>query len=636
MSKFSILLLFMFIFVARAFRNPKMALSPNDPTSFSRPDLVAVTNVHFQLFVNFEKKILQGHVILDAERKKPTNSLILDVQNLTLKSITNCKDDSKLEYTVEETVSFGSKLRIKLPNVPESEDGKTRYQIKIQYETSPKAPALQWLDPEQTSGGKYPYLFSQCVAIHARSMLPCQDTPGLTSTYSAEITAPKWARVLMSALHNGTKDVDPFSKLSTFYQPVPIPSYLIAIAVGSLVSKRIGPRSSVWAEKELIDQSASEFSETETMLRTAEEICGPYVWGVYDILVLPPSFAFGGMENPGLTFASPSLLAGDHFLTSVIAHEISHSWSGNLVAIANFEHFWLKEGLTVFLQFKIIGRMFGEKVRHFYALMGLSELKDALKSLSPEFTKLIVNLDGIDSDYAISNVPYMKGHTFHFYLEKLLGGPKEFEPFLKSYFETFKYKSIVTTDWKDYLYKYFSNKTQLLDSVDWDAWLNKLGMPPVIPNYNTDLLNACINLAKRWLSWDENTASNFEKSDIANLTAQQKLQFLSELFADEAVLSVRKMEKMQEVYDVDSVQNAKIRFMWIRLALKSRWEPKVEEALDFVTKHGGMSLIRPIYRDLYDWQEMRQRAIENYMKTKDKMMFVTAQMIKKDLHLDYN
>ncbi|XP_051156422.1 leukotriene A-4 hydrolase isoform X3 [Leptopilina boulardi] len=614
-----------------------MALSPTDPNSFSRPDLVGVTHHHLKLTVNFEKNTLKGHVILDAERKNKTaDSLILDVRNITLLSITNEKDNSKLDYSVGETVSFGSKLNIKLPTESECEDGKTRYKIKIEYETSSKATALQWLDPKQTSGKKYPYLFSQCQAIHARSMIPCQDTPSIKSTYSAEITTPNWATTLMSALHDGVENVGNDMKLSKFHQPVPIPSYLIAIAVGDLVSKKVGPRSSVWSERELIEQSAFEFSETDTMLRTAEEICGPYVWGVYDLLVLPPSFAFGGMENPCITFVTPTLLAGDRSLASVIAHEISHSWTGNLVTNANFEHFWLNEGFTMFIEYKIDGRMFGEKQRQFNALMGLSELRDAIKSLSktPELTKLVINLDGIDPDDAFSTVPYMKGHTFLYYLEELLGGPQDFEAFLRDYFKTFKYRSIVTSDWKNYLYKYFSNKTQILDSVDWDSWLNKPGMPPVIPNYNKDLLNACIELAEKWINWDEKTAVPFEKSDVNNLSASQREQFITVLFENNATLSIKKLEKMQEIYDFDSVQNCDIKFIWIRLALKSRWEPKVTEALDFVSKYGRMKYLRPIYRDLYEWKEMRQRAIDNYLKTKDQMMFVTAEMVKKDLHLD--
>lgn len=619
------------------FSSSRMALSPDDPSSFSRPDLVGVTHIHLKLGVNFDKNILEGHVILDAERKdKTADSLILDVKNITLLDITNEKDNSKLEYSVGETVSFGSKLNIKLPNESECDDGKTRYKIKIHYETSPKATALQWLNAQQTAGKKYPYLFSQNQAIHARSMVPCQDTPSVKSTYSAEITSPIWATTLMSALHDEVEIIGNETKLSKFHQPVPIPSYLIAIAVGDLVTKKIGPRSSVWSEKELIEASAFEFSETDTMLRTAEDICGPYVWGIYDLLILPPSFAYGGMENPCLTFVTPTLLAGDRSLATVIAHEISHSWTGNLVTNANFEHFWLNEGFTMFIEYKIDGRMFGEKQRQFNALMGLSELKDAIKSLEeiPDFTKLVVNLTGMDPDDAFSTVPYMKGHTFLYYLEELLGGPKEFEAFLKDYFETFKYKSIVTSDWKNHLYKYFSNKTQILDSVDWDSWLYKPGMPIVIPNYNKDLLNACIELADKWINWSESTAIPFAKTDLTNLSPSQREQFITVLYESNSTLSIKKLEKMQEVYDFDSVQNSQIKFMWIRLALKSRWEPKVAEALDFVTKVGRMKYLRPIYRDFYAWPEMRQKAIDNFLKTKDEMMFVTAEMLKKDLHLN--
>lgn len=182
--------------------------------------------------------------------------------------------------------------------------------------------------------------------------------------------------VLMSAIKDGIVDLDKSLKIHKFRQPVPIPSYLIAIAVGDLISKEIGPRTRVWTEKELLDEAAYEFAETETMLKTAEEICGPYVWGIYDLLILPPSFPFGGMENPCLTFVTPTLLAGDRSLANVVAHEISHSWTGNLVTNANFEHFWLNEGFTVFVERKICGRMHGDKVRHFAALMGIQCLKN--------------------------------------------------------------------------------------------------------------------------------------------------------------------------------------------------------------------------------------------------------------------
>ncbi|XP_011496958.1 PREDICTED: leukotriene A-4 hydrolase isoform X1 [Ceratosolen solmsi marchali] len=432
-----------------------MALSLTDPNSFSRPDLAVINHIHINAKINFKRKIFQGSVILDIEQKEQTDILILDVQDLVLLSIINVIDKSRLDYCVEKGVDYGSKLSIKLPTTPIIDCGKIKYKIKIDYRTSQESTALQWLSPEQTSGGKYPYVFSQNQAVHARSMLPCQDTPYVKFTYSAEIIAAAELNVLMSAIKDDIENINNATKVHKFHQPIPIPSYLIAIAVGAIVCKQIGPRTKVWTEQELLDKSAYEFEETEIMLKTAEEICGPYVWGPYDLLILPPSFPFGGMENPCLTFVTPTLLAGDQSLANVVAHEIAHSWTGNLVTNANFEHIWLNEGFTVFIERKIAGRMYGWKVRHFNALMGLQQLKNEINILgnTNPLTNLVINLTNIDPDNAIGSIPYEKGHTFLFYLEELLGGPEVFEPFLQNYLNTFKYKSLNTMQWKDYLYK---------------------------------------------------------------------------------------------------------------------------------------------------------------------------------------
>ncbi|XP_001607975.4 leukotriene A-4 hydrolase [Nasonia vitripennis] len=610
-----------------------MALSPTDPNSFSRPDLAVVTHTHLDVKVDFTKKIFDGSAVLDIEKKGETEFLLLDVRGLVLLSIINVIDGSRLDYCVEKGVDYGSKLSVQLPDTPIVDGDKIKYKIKIDYRTSQDSTALQWLSPEQTAGGKHPYLFSQCQAIHARSMLPCQDTPYVKSTYSAEIRAPAELNVLMSAIKDGIEEVDNSTKVHKFHQPVPIPSYLIAIAVGALVSKQIGPRTKVWTEQELLDKSAYEFEETETMLKTAEEICGPYVWGIYDLLILPPSFPFGGMENPCLTFVTPTLLAGDRSLANVVAHEIAHSWTGNLVTNENFEHFWLNEGFTVFVERKIGGRMYGDKVRHFSALMGLQSLKDTIKTLGDKnpLTNLVTNLIGVDPDDAFSTVPYEKGHTFLFYLEELLGGPKEFEPFLRSYLDTFKYKSLNTTQWKEYLYKYFANKTEILNTVNWDAWFNKPGEPPVIPKYDTTLANEYLALAAKWI--EDDAPTTFSKNDLNSWTSNQKEAFLSELVLNNKTLSIDQMKLMNELYGFDSVHNSEIRFQWLRLSLKSRWESKVDEALDFATSQGRLKFVRPIFRDVYAWEAMRQRAIDTYLKHKDKMMYVTREMVAKDLHL---
>ncbi|XP_014474504.1 PREDICTED: leukotriene A-4 hydrolase [Dinoponera quadriceps] len=615
-----------------------MALSPGDPSSFSRPELAVVTHTYLELDVNFERKVLTGKATLDVEIKGDTIELILDNRKLVILNITNAVDGSQLQYDIGEDVEFGSKLTIQLLLVTTTlavGNNNKKYKIEIKYETSPDATALQWLTAEQTAGGVHPYLFSQCQAIHARSMFPCQDTPFVKSTYSAKISVPRELTVVMSALLDKVSDLDNSKKLYEFHQPVQIPSYLVAIAIGALVSKQVGPRSKVWAEKELIDKSAYEFGETETMLQTAEQLCGPYVWGIYDILVLPPSFPFGGMENPCLTFVTPTVLAGDRSLANVIAHEISHSWTGNLVTNANFEHFWLNEGFTVFIERKINSKMFGEKMRHFEALHGIESLREEVKNLGKtnQLTNLLPNLVGVDPDDAFSIVPYEKGHTFLFYLEQLLGGPEVFEPFLKSYLDMYKYKSIKTDTWKDYLYHYFPDKVELLNSVDWHTWLHKPGMPPVIPDYDKTLANVSIELAKRWIEWDENTAMTFAVTDIESFFPGQKVAFLTNLHKSSTVLSLNKIQRMADIYQLDSVKNCEIRFIWLRLCIKSRWESKVSEALAFVTEQGRMKYVRPIFRDLYEWQEMRQRAIDVYLSKKNKMMYVTAHMVAKDLHL---
>jgi len=605
-----------------------MALSPGDPNSYSRPDQVKTTHVHLELEIDFEKKVLTGHALLTLEKlDSQANVVILDGRKLVIHGIKDEATGETLKYEYGSPSGFGEKLEVQLPS-----SSSTEMKILIAYTTSPESSALQWLSPAQTAGKKHPYLFSQCEAIHARSMLPCQDTPSVKATYSATITAPPDLTVLMSAIRDGEAVVDN-KKVAKFIQKVPIQSYLIAIAAGALESREIGPRSHVWSEAEFVEKAAFDFSETETMLKTAEELCGPYVWGIYDILVLPPSFAYGGMENPCLTFATPTLLSGDKSNADVIAHEIAHSWTGNLVTNFNFEHFWLNEGFTVFTERKIVGRMHGEPARHFSAILRWKDLQETVNvnlGATNPLTALVPRLAGVDPDDAFSVVPYEKGSTFLWYLEDTVGGAALFEPFLKSYYKKFAYQSINSDMFKSYFLEQFSG-VDAVKSIDWDTWFNKPGMPIYKPKFDDSLAKESWALAEKWQNWDVSTPAPFGK-EFDNFSPTQKQEFLGTLI-NGSPLEHAKLEKMGAMYSLDTCSNVEIVFRWIRLGIKARWEPSLAEALKLATVQGRMKFVRPLFKDLYGWEEKRQQAIDTFLAHRGEMMYVCAEMVAKDLHI---
>lgn len=609
-----------------------MRLSPLDPSSYSNAQELIIRHVDLDWTVNFDKSTISGTATLHFKlTKKDLEEVFLDVSDLTVSSVAAKSNAGEvpLDWDIGGTIeNIGSKLTIYLPTKTNDE-----LTLVIAYETSPKASALQWLTPEQTFGKKHPYLFSQCQAIHARSILPCQDTPAVKFTYNATLRHPKEVTGLMSAIK-----VDSEPGVSKFQQKTPIPSYLLAIVVGALVSKPIGPISSVWAEQEQIDEAAEEFSQTADFIAKAEEICGPYVWERYDLLVMPPSFPFGGMENPCLTFVTPTLLAGDKSLATVVAHEIAHSWTGNLVTNRNFEHFWLNEGFTVFVEGKIVGRLSGNASRDFHALHGLSELSDCIKTQladTPELTKLVVDLSECGPDDAFSTVPYIKGSTFLRYLEDLLGGPSKFEPFFRAYLDRFKYQSVLTNDFKQMLYEWFRedpNNEVLLERINWDLWLFGEGMPPVIPSYDRSMLEACLAHATLWAENDLDTIKN---SPLVkqSLVSVQLIEFLAQLLEKKKIvdLTAEKVALLGETYGFSTTKNAELRFRFVRLFIRARLIEKMDEILAFANSNFRMKFVRPVYKELGAWPQARPIAIENYNRVKDQMMTVCAYTVAKDL-----
>lgn len=426
--------------------------------------------------------------------------------------------------------------------------------------------------------------------------------------------------------------------VTSFEQTVPIPAYLLAIAIGKLVSRPLGPNSNVWAEEGIIEASAFEFSETSHMLKTAEEICGPYVWKQYDLLVMPPSFPFGGMENPCLTFVTPTLLAGDKSLADVVAHEISHSWTGNLVTNRNFEHFWLNEGFTVFVENKIVGRLKGTKEQAFHSIRNITDLQECLRTQlnkTPELTKLVVDLSNCGPDDAFSSVPYIKGSTFLQYIEETLGGPEVFEPFLRSYLKKYAYKSVLTNDFKETLYEYFSTTAgDKLNKIDWDKWLTSEGMPLVIPHHDDTLSAVCKHLSELWSS--KTCAELKTNPDISKpLSAHQIIDFLGKLIecSDIVDLNEEKINLLEKTYGLNETKNAEIRFRFLRLCIRSRLMGRMGEIIEFANSNFRMKFVRPVYRDLSNWPEGKPVAVENFLKVKDQMMKVCQYTVEKDLGL---
>ncbi|XP_057709683.1 leukotriene A-4 hydrolase [Corythoichthys intestinalis] len=606
-------------------------MSAADPSSFASAAKCVSRHLNLSLRVDFDARVIRGKVALTLEVLEDRFScLTLDTRDLKIISVSANGQEARFDTGAKHAFK-GTPLEITLPF--ELSRGQNVI-VEVSYETSPGAPALQWLTPQQTAGKKHPYLFSQCQAHHCRSMLPCQDTPAVKHTYYAQVSVPKDLVAAMSAVRDG-READPRDAARAVYrfrQNVAVPSYLIALVVGALESRQIGPRSSVWSEAEYVDRAAFEFSETEAMLKTAEDLAGPYVWGRYDILVLPPSFPYGGMENPCLTFATPTLLAGDKSLSNVIAHEIAHSWTGNLVTNETWEHFWLNEGHTVYLERMIGRRLEGEPFRQFKASGGWKDLRDSVSTFGAEnpLTNLVPDLREVDPDDAFSSVPYEKGFALLYHLEELLGGPEVFMGFVKSYIQTFAYGSVTTGQWKDFLFTYFKDKADVLNKVDWNAWMFTPGMPPVKPRYDTALADACVALCRRWTEAKERDLSGFGAADVERLSSHQLVEFLSLLLQEEP-LPLSHVKKMQEVYDLDARTNSEVRFRWLRLCVRSRWEEAVPAALRMATEQGRMKFTRPLFREVFHFEKYREEAVRVFLDSRAAMHPVTSGLVAKDL-----
>ena len=437
-----------------------------DPHSFAEGEQPVTERVDLSLRVDFARRVLSGEAVLRL-REAGTGPLDLDTRDLRIEAV-ETSDGAPLRYELSPPEPIlGARMRVQLPSGTRA--------IRIRYQTAQNASALQWLEPSQTAGGQHPYLYSQCQPIHARSIAPLQDTARIRVRFGARLTVPAHLRALMAAAPVGREASSGAEAVDAFEMPQSIPPYLIAFAVGDLDSRQLSPRSAVWAERSVADAAAWEFEGVETMVHAAEELFGPYEWERYDVLVMPPSFPFGGMENPRLTFVTPSVLAGDRSLVNVIAHELAHAWTGNLVSNATLEHFWLNEGFTVYAERRILEALEGPEAAELHAAIGLHELEVSLQRFAnrPELTRLRTDMAGVDPDEAYSTIPYEKGYLFLRRLEELCGREK-WDRFLRAYLTTFRFQSIVTDDFLRLLRERLPGVAERAGAKRWIDELTKL------------------------------------------------------------------------------------------------------------------------------------------------------------------
>ncbi len=562
----------------------------DDKFTYANYDEVRVTHVDLNLDVNFDDKILDGTATIDFERvASAATTLVLDTKDLSIRSVATLNGSNPTNpgtgnsYTLDDADPvLGSKLTIPLT------DDTT--QVRIAYSTSPTAEGLQWLSPAQTAGKKYPYLFSQAQAINARTIAPLQDTPAVRMTYSATLRVPEGLLPLMSA-EQGDKDENGEFH---FKMPQPIPSYLLAIAVGDIKFKAINDHIGVYAEDYILDAAAEEFSETPLMEAANTRLYGPYRWGRYDLIVLPPSFPFGGMENPRLSFMTPTLIAGDKSLTNVVAHELAHSWSGNLVTNSSWRDAWLNEGFTSYVENRVMEDLYGKNRAVMEQALGLEDLKrDVREAARPELTQLKLPADIAHPDDAFTQVAYVKGQFFLMFLEERFGRA-EFDAFLKNYFDKFAFQSITTEDFIKYLHDQLHVKNpDALTREELDEWVYRPGLPATIANPQSDAFDNVAAQSASWLA-GEITASDLQ---TANWSTHEWLHFLNGLPEG---LTQMQFADLDQAFSLTGTQNAETAYAWYMQAIKGGYEPALPALDAFLMSVGRGKFIYRLYAALKD------------------------------------
>lgn len=578
----------------------------SDPHSYAIPSDAIVKHLDLELAVDFSSQVLTGKATWEIENLTAADSIVFDTRQLQIeKVILDAEKDA--QFTLGKADPFlGQALSVKI------EPGTKK--VAIWYKTSKDAAALQWLNPQQTAGKKSSFLFTQSQAILARTWVPCQDSPAIRFNYNATVVVPKEMLALMSAENPLKKNT---SGTYQFRQPNPIPSYLLALAVGDIEFRSIDSRTGVYAEPVTLAKAAREFSDMGKMVTAAESLYGPYLWNRFDVLVLPPSFPFGGMENPMLTFATPTIIAGDKSLVSVIAHELAHSWSGNLTTNATWNDFWLNEGFTTYFERRIVEAIYGREEAMMQEAIGFKTLQGFIKELGSgsEDTKLKGNYAGRDPDEGVTDIPYEKGYAFLKVMEQALGRTA-FDAFVKEYFQSHKFKSITTEDFVLYVQKNLLVKDpKLSDKLKMSDWLYEPGLP-------RNMIQPSSEKFKRIDSLLQLDAGKIPVSKLrANISSANEKLYLLNVLPDS--LDNKDMTTIDNAFQFTNSRNAEIQCAWYTHAIKHNYKPATSALESFLINVGRRKFLIPLYKELVKTKEGKEWAQKIYAKARPNYHAVT-------------
>ena len=561
------------------------ASADRDEHSYAQPDQVVTEDLALDIALDFDARTIAGTATYTLQWKdQSATQLVLDTRALTISKVEGEAAGAwqPLQFVLADAdATLGSKLTIETPD--------RNAKVRVTYASSPDASGLQWLTPEMTEGKQLPFMFSQSQQIHARSWVPLQDTPAIRYTYSARVTTRPDVMVLMSA------DNDPAAQRTgeySFSMPQKIPSYLMAIAAGDLVFKEISGRAGVWAEPAMVDRAVAEFADTEKMIEVTEQLYGPYRWERYDLLILPPSFPYGGMENPRLSFITPTVIVGDKSLVSLIAHELAHSWSGNLVTFASAKHGWLNEGFTSYVENRIVESVYGKEMSDMEFVIARNALRENIGAM-PEATQALAVKPGtdLDADDALSAVAYDKGAWFLQFLEQRFGR-ENFDAFLRGYFDHFAFQSITTEQFLAYAKEHlFDKDPDTVTDAEIQEWVYAPGLPSYAPQVMSRNFGIVDSARLAWLG----SAQLPPRQITEEWSTQEWLHFLEGL---PQTLTSEQLAQLDEAYTFTGTDNGEIAMRWYPLAVRSGYTQANEALAEFTARVGRRKLIMPIYTAL--------------------------------------